>query len=319
MSVFTPVTPEQLSAWLVHYSLGALTSLKGILVGVENTNYIVSTTRGRYVLTLFEKLSAGELPFFLDLMAHLARHGIPCPAPLADNHGRFLGELNGKPASIVSFLPGAHITQVHAGHCATLGKLLANLHMAAASYGAKMPNPRGRGWWNAVLPEILPYLNADTSALLCEEVSFQSAQECEHLPCGVIHADVFRDNVLWDDDRLGGIVDFYFACNDVLLYDVAIAVNDWCVDADGTLDDDRTKALLGEYQKIRPFTGTEYNTWPAMLRAGALRFWLSRLQDLHMPRAGALIYAKDPRHFQRILELRIANQEALKLERFLIP
>ena len=312
MSVFTPVTPEQLSAWIKHYSIGALTHLEGIAAGIENTNYFVTTTQGRYVLTLFEKLRDGELPFYLNLMAHLARHGIPCPQPIANLDNEYLGTLNGKPASIVTCVPGTDLKQVNAEQCATIGALLAEMHLAGASYRAEMPNPRGPSWWKTALPKVLPFLDPNAAALLKEEVRFQSLYRFEDLPRGVIHADLFRDNVLWDGARVGGIIDFYFACRDVLLYDVAIAVNDWCITADATLDSQRTRALLGAYQRVRACTAVERGAWPAMLRAAALRFWVSRLYDLHLPRPGLLVHAKDPQHFRRILEQHGARESGLR-------
>jgi homoserine kinase type II len=312
MSVFTPVTPGQLSTWLRNYSIGTLTRLEGIAAGIENTNYFVTTTHGRYVLTLFEKLKASELPFYLNLMAHLARHGIPSPRPIADLGGEYLGALNGKPASIVTCLPGADLAQVNAVHCATIGGLLAKMHLAGASYRAAMPNPRGPKWWRAAMPNVLPFLDQRATALLKDEIRVQSRHRFADLPRGVIHADLFRDNVLWDDDHVGGIIDFYFACNDVLLYDVAIAVNDWCIEADATLSRERTTALLAAYHSARPFTAIERGAWPVMLRAGTLRFWISRLYDLYRPRPGLLTHAKDPQHFQYILERHIERDAELR-------
>ena len=312
MSVFTPVTPDQLSAWLKQYSIGALTGLEGIAAGIENTNYFVTTTHGRYVLTLFEKLTARELPFYLNLMAHLARHGIPCPQPIANLDNKFLGELNGKPASIVSCVPGSDLKQVNAGDCAKIGTLLAEMHLAGASYGAEMPNPRGPAWWTAAQPLVKPFLDPDAAKLLESEVHVQAEHRLANLPRGVIHADLFRDNVLWDGARVGGIIDFYFACTDVLLYDVAIAVNDWCIAGGGAaLDPQCTRALLAAYRDVRPFTAEEHGAWPLMLRAGALRFWVSRLYDFHLPRPGLLTHAKDPRHFQHLLASHAAHAAEL--------
>ena len=311
MSVFTVVTPDQLAAWLANYSIGTLTELKGIAAGIENTNYFVTTTHGRYVLTLFEKLKRDELPFYMNLMAHLARHGIPCPQPIANLDNEFLGALNGKPASIFTCVPGADLKEVDTGHCATIGGLLAQMHLAGRSYAAAMPNPRGPQWWSAAMPQVAQFLDARGAALLGDEVRYQAAQRHDDLPRGAIHADLFRDNVLWDGARVGGIIDFYFACTDSLLYDVAITVNDWCFTPAPTLEAQRARELLAAYHRVRPFTAGEYTAWPAMLRAAALRFWVSRLYDFHLPRPGALVHAKDPEYFRRMLEQHVAHTAEL--------
>jgi homoserine kinase type II len=310
MSVFTTVTTEQLNVWLKQYALGALVSLEGIAAGIENTNYFVTTSRGRYVLTLFEKLTAAELPFYLGLMAHLADHGIPCPQPIANAGNAYLGTLNGKPAAIVTCVRGRDIADAGVAHCAAIGALLAEMHIAGQSYAVPMPNPRGAQWWAAAQPKVAPFLDAAAAALLDAEIRFQAAQNYAQLPQGVIHADLFRDNVLWDGAKVGGIIDFYFACHDCLLYDVAITVNDWCSTADQGLDPSRTHALLAAYRQVRPLSANECAAWPALLRAGALRFWVSRLYDKHLPRPGELTHAKDPGHFQRVLQQRIAQAGA---------
>jgi homoserine kinase type II len=263
------------------------------------------------VLTLFEKLTAQELPFYMNLMTHLSAHGIPCPQPIANLSNQVLGELNGKPASIFTCVPGADVREVDGERCATIGSLLAEMHLAGQSYAATMPNPRGPQWWDAAALEVAPFLDADAAAMLVTEVNFHATHRHDDLPRGAIHADLFRDNVLWDGPRVGGIIDFYFACTDALLYDVAITVNDWCCTPAPSLDKERARALLAAYHSVRPFTAAERAAWPHMLRAGALRFWVSRLYDLHLPRPGALVHAKDPAFFQRMLVQHAAQPAAL--------
>jgi homoserine kinase type II len=310
LSVYTPVSQAELSAWLRGYSVGALETLEPIPSGIENTNYFVTTTQGRYVLTLFERLPAAELPFYLDLMAHLARHGIPCPAPIASLDDAYLGELNGKPAALVTRLPGRSLERPGAHECAELGALLARMHLAGRSYGAYLENPRGPRWWRRAARDLQPFLDTGQKQLLAAELAFQAGQRFPDLPRGPVHADLFRDNALFDGGRLSGVFDFYFAGVDCLLYDVAVCANDWCLAdprSDRRLEPARVQALLGAYHALRPFASVEQAAWPAMLRAAALRFWLSRLHDLHLPRPGELVHAHDPAHFGDILALRIAQ------------
>ncbi|OFZ71397.1 MAG: homoserine kinase [Betaproteobacteria bacterium RBG_16_64_9] len=311
MSVFTKVSAHELSAWLEDYAVGSLVELKGIAAGIENTNYFVTTTHGRYVLTLFEKLTEKELPFYLHLMAHLARHGVPCPAPVANRADALLSRLNGKPATLVSCLPGAPVLAPSVRHCALIGRVLAEMHLAGRSYSGHLENPRGPSWWRETAPKVMPFLNPARRALLESELACQGKQARQALPRGPIHADLFRDNALWEGEaaspagpRLGGVIDFYFAGVDCWLFDVAVALNDWCVRPDGELDADRATALLGAYAGVRSFTREEHVAWPMMLRAAALRFWLSRLYDFYLPRPGELTHAHDPEHFRRILESR---------------
>ena len=311
MSVYTKVSEAQLADWLKAYSVGTLVELKGIAAGIENTNYFVTTTHGRYVLTLFERLPAKDLPFYLGLMAHLARHGIPCPSPIADRRNRLLAELNGKPAALVTRLPGATLTAPTAAHCTEVGAVLADMHVAGQSYPGALENPRGPKWWREAAREVLPFLDAPRAQLLESELAFQSRFRRVALERGPVHADLFRDNVLFEGTRIGGVIDFYFAGVDAWLFDVAVTLNDWCVTPDGALDGARAGAFLTAYHAVRPFTAAERDAWPVMLRAAALRFWLSRLHDFHLPRPGELVHAHDPEHFRRILELRIRDAGCL--------
>ncbi len=308
MSVYTPVSKAQLSAWLCNYSVGALERLEPVKSGIENSNFFVTTAQGRYVLTLFERLAAAELPFYLNLMAHLARHGIPCPAPIADLSDAYLGTLNGKPATLVTRLPGKSLEHPAAAECGELGALLARMHLAGRSYPAFQDNPRGPKWWRAAARDVRPFLGTTVWKLLEGELEFQAGHRFPDLPRGPVHADLFRDNALFEGGRLSGVFDFYFAGVDCLLYDVAVCANDWClVDPakDRALDRVLTRAFLGAYHALRPLTAQEREAWPVLLRAAALRFWLSRLHDLHLPRPGELVHAHDPEHFRQVLELRI--------------
>jgi homoserine kinase type II len=312
MAVFTSVSEADITAWISHYSLGTLLELQGIPEGVQNTNYFVTTSNGRFVLTLFEKLTADDLPFYLNLMAHLARHGIPCPCPVADRHNRFLGELNGKPACIVSRLPGKSITQPNTAQCAAVGAMLGQMHVAGLSFDDQMPNPRGVAWRAETSQKVKKFLSPQDAALLENEVEVHALPPTG-IPRGVIHADLFHDNVLMDGERVGGFIDFYFACTGNLLYDVAITVNDWCMNEEGRLDTERTRAMLKAYHAARPFTTREAEAWPQLLRLAALRFWLSRLHELHLPREGELVNPRNPEHFKRILQNHIATAQPVWL------
>lgn len=316
MSVFTSVSTPQLTAWLADYAIGELVELKGISSGITNTNYFVTTknsetSQNKFVLTLFEHNTLEELPYFIDLMSHLSAHGIPCPRPIVDKNGISLHLLNGKPAVLISCLTGRDVELPNLAQCAAVGKVLAQMHLAGQSFETQFPqhknhNSRGEDWRNKTAAQVLPHLPADAQQLLKDTLAFQAALDTRQLPLGVTHADLFRDNVLFDGDEIGGLIDFYYACHDVLAYDLAITVNDWCVNADGSLDSPRLEAMFSAYQAVRPFTLAELDAWSAMLRIAALRFWLSRLYDYFYPQSGELTHAKDPDHFQRILKLRSA-------------
>jgi len=301
MSVFTVVSPADLQAFLDARSLGALTDLQGIAAGITNTNYFVTTPSGRYVLTLFESLCADELPFYVDLMTHLAARGVALAAPLARADGAYVETLCGKPALIVPCLPGRVVDDPNPSHCHAVGAMLARMHLAGADFSGRMTNPRGPHWWAQAANRVYAHMPEESAALLHTELALQSAHRRADLPCGVIHADLFRDNVLMNGDEVGGFIDFYYACNDVLLYDLAIAVNDWCVLPDGDLDAARARAMLAGYQSVRKLSQAEIVEWPVMLRAAALRFWTSRLLDFYYPAEGELTFAKDPTHFERVI------------------
>jgi len=308
MSVYTPVTPEELDAWLGRYALGALVELAPIAAGIENTNYFVTTERGRFVLTLYERLPSDELPFYLNLMAHLARFGVEVPAPAPDRTGALFSVLNGRPAGLVARIDGAPVTSPSEAACAAVGAALARLHLAAQRYRARLTNRRGPAWWRQAARAVRPFISDEQNELLQGEVKFQTGFGKGTLPKGAIHGDLFCDNVLFADGRVAGIIDFGFAATDFFAYDLAIAVNDWCIvdEATGALDAARAKAMARAYHSVRPLTDDERIQWTALLRAAALRFWVSRLYDLYLPRPGELTHAHDPSPFERILRARAA-------------
>ena len=261
-------------------------------------------------MTIFENLSFEQLPFYLNLMRHLAERGVLVPAPIANHKGDLINALHGKPAAIVSKLEGSSQMNPQAVHCAAVGAMLARMHIAAENFPIRQPNLRGLAWRNETAPLVMSYLSDSNKQLLTEEMAFQNAfaasDTYRQLQNGPIHADLFRNNVMFNGDHLTGFFDFYFAGCDTWLFDVAVTVNDWCIDVEtGVLDQERVRAMLDAYHHVRPFTAAEQLAWQAMLRAGALRFWLSRLYDFHMPRDAEMLTPHDPAHFERILRLRI--------------
>jgi homoserine kinase type II len=309
MSVYTLVSPEALEAWLARYAVGALTEFAPIAAGIENTNYFVTAGKGRFVLTLYERLPAEELPFYLNLMAHLARAGVECPAPVPDRTGALFSMLNGKPAGLVTRLEGAPIATPDDAHCAAVGAALGRLHVASATYRPRLTNRRGPGWWRQAARAVRPHIGPEQNALLAAELKFQTGFGKVKLPRGAIHGDLFCDNVLFVGNSVSGIIDFGFAASDLLAYDLAITVNDWCIvqtgEDRGALIPELVRALARAYNAERPLTEDEKAQWPALLRAAALRFWLSRLYDLHLPRPGEIVHAHDPVHFERVLRARV--------------
>ena len=323
MSVYTTVTRAQLTEWLKNYSLGDLQHMQGILSGIENTNYFVTTSRGKYVLTLFEHMGVAELPYYAQLMAHLAARGFACPTPVANCHGEFIGELNGKPALLVTCLPGESVVHVSPTQCGQVGTVLAQLHHAGQGFTQRMLNPRGPHWWKSYLQLLRSKVAPVELRLIESEIHFQAQHAHADLPHGVIHGDLFRDNVLFErvdntggvhdlpgnisskHGRIGGVIDFYFAGDDALLLDVAVTANDWCLRPDATLDVEQLAALLRGYRPDNKYSDAEKTAWPILLRAAALRTWLGRLGYNYFPLQGEMTFTKDAGLYQRLLQQHI--------------
>lgn len=320
MAVYTEVAFDEAQALIQGMGLGQLTALRACPGGIENTNYFISVLRGDkprdFVLTLFERLSAEQLPFYLRLVRHLASAGLPVPDPASDRQGGMLQSLKGKPTAVVEMLAGQSELSPSPSHCAMVGAVQARMHLAARDFGMRQPHLRGLDWWNQTAPQILPFLNESQAKLLRSELAYQNhvAQSSAYaaLPTGPVHADLFRDNVMFSgngkDLKLTGVFDFYFAGVDSWLFDLAVALNDWCVDLpSGAHDEKRARSFLAAYAKERPFIAQERRLFNAMLRAAALRFWISRLWDLHLPRAASVLTAHDPTHFERVLRQRLEH------------
>lgn len=313
MAVFTPVTHKQLEQWLAPLNLGALVSYQGIASGIENSNFFVTLTHKGvstdYVLTIFEVLTAEQLPFYLELMQHLAQKGLPVPRPYADANGALFRPLAGKPASLVSKLAGKDTSAPTAAHCASVGRTLAQMHLAVADFKGTQPNLRGLDWWLEMQAKVAEFLPPAIAELLHDEIKAQSefaqTERYRSLPTGAGHCDLFVDNVLFADPDSPSFIDFYFAGVDRFLFDLAVTANDWCIDrATGEFLPAQLTALLQAYHAVKPLTATDQAAWPMMLRAAALRFWISRLYDYYRTRSAEMLTPKDPTHFERILTLR---------------
>ncbi|MFP5075891.1 homoserine kinase [Rhizobium sp. YIM 134829] len=316
MAVYTDITEADLSAFLADYDTGALLSYKGIAEGVENSNFLLHTRSGPYILTLYEKrVDAADLPFFLGLMQHLSARGLSCPLPLERRDGTLLGTLAGRPAAIITFLEGVWLRAPQPVHCRQVGEALARLHLAGEGFAITRPNDLSvTGWrplWEkaeARADEVQPGLRAAIAA----ELAFLEAEWPRGLPEGVIHADLFPDNVFFLGEDLTGLIDFYFACNDQLAYDVAICLNAWCFERDGSFSMEKGVALLAGYQSLRPLSASEIGALPVLARGAALRFFLTRLYDWLTTPAGALVVKKDPLEYFR--KLRFHQQVSTALD-----
>src|SRR5579872_6516863 len=305
MAVYTDVAVEDLSPFLALYDIGELLSYKGIAEGVENSNFLVHSSRGNYILTLYERrVAEKDLPFFLALMEHLASRGITCPQPVKNRKGETLGRLAGRPAAMVTFLDGMWIRRPSAGHGSALGEALARLHLAGADFSMRRDNALSVAGWRqlyAACGERANEVQRDLKALLAAELDLLEREWPRGLPQGVIHADLFPDNVFFLGDKLSGLIDFYFACTDTLVYDVAICLNAWCFEADHSFNVTKGRALLSSYARTRPLSAAEWDMLPLLARGAALRFLLTRLVDwLDVP-AGALVRPKDPVEYLRKL------------------
>ncbi|OGA99336.1 MAG: homoserine kinase [Burkholderiales bacterium RIFCSPHIGHO2_12_FULL_61_11] len=312
MAVFTEVSFDEAAAFLNTLNLGPLQSIRGAAGGIENTNYFIDTGQGQYVLTLFERLTFEQLPFYLNLMKHLAARGIPVPDPVANAKGAILHRLKGRPAAVVNKLRGRSELAPTAAHCSEVGEMLARMHLAGQDFPRHQPNLRGLTWWNDTVPLVLPHLTSEQRSLILGELAYQNhiAASSAHrsLPRGVIHADLFRDNVMFDSGKLSGFFDFYFAGCDSFLFDIGVCLNDWCIDlTSGAQDATRADAFMAAYRRVRLLTVQERTLLPALQRAAALRFWISRLWDFHLPREAAVLKAHDPSHFERVLRQRLLH------------
>src|SRR6202035_4832369 len=303
MAVYTEVSDDALRDFVALYDIGEVTSFKGIAEGVENANCLLRTASGQHILTLYEKrVKAEDLPFFIGLMEHLAQRGVTCPQPVRNRAGSALGELAGRPATIVTFLDGIWIRRPNVRHCGEVGEALARMHLAGADFPLKRANTLSLQGWRSLFQaaearadEIAPHLREESAA----ELEFLQTHWPKDLPSGVIHADLFNDNVFFLGEKLSGLIDFYFACNDALAYDVAICLNAWCFEADHSYNVTKGRALLAAYAGRRPLSAAELDALPLLARGAATRFLLTRLVDwLNVP-AGALVKPKDPLEYHR--------------------
>ncbi|UYN95687.1 MAG: homoserine kinase [Enhydrobacter sp.] len=298
MAVYTEVSDGELEAFLGEYDIGEAESFKGIAEGVENTNYVLATSRGRYMVTLYEKrVEPRDLPFFLGLMDHLAGRGIDCPRPIHGRDGNALRQLAGRPAAITTFLQGMWPRRMTVRHCAQVGEALAALHLAGRDFALKRPNALSVAGWRPLYDGCRGHIDRGLDAELAAEIDLFEKRWPTDLPAGVIHADLFNDNVFFLHDKLSGIIDFYFACNDFLAYDVAICVNAWCFESDNSFNATKARALLQAYDRVRPLNDDERRTLPLLARGSALRFLLTRLYDWTHTPADALVKRKDPNEY----------------------
>ncbi|MDG2253160.1 MAG: homoserine kinase [Methylophilaceae bacterium] len=301
MAVYTSINKSELQNWLKNFSVGDLKSFKGISSGVTNTNYFVETDTTKFILTIFEQNKMEELPFYFDLMIFLASKKFPCPLPVINKNNTYLTLLKGKPAVLVSFLMGAEKEKINENDCYLVGEALANLHTLAKDFPGKRKNNRNINWVTTKFNEIKTDLTLSDQKIIEAEIDYQENCIIDELPIGIIHGDLFRDNVFFHQDKLSAFIDFYYACNDYLILDVAIAINDWCSNSQGSLETEKFDLFLSGYQSIRELQSSELKYLNNALRLAALRFWLSRLDAYHNVLEGESVSIKDPNYFRIVL------------------
>lgn len=304
MSVFTSVSEDEMRLFLQEYSIGELVELKGIAQGITNTNYFVNTTQNKYVLTIFETLKYEELPFYLELMRHLSQKGVVAPEPIAKNNGDLIATIKEKPASLISCLAGKDVKDASSKQCFSIGAMLAKMHLAGQDFEIKMPNPRFNHWWHTESEKLYSLLPEQDCLLLKSTLAFLDKNTDTHLPSGVIHADLFKDNVLMSGDHATGLIDFYYACNGSFIYDLAITLNDWAqqIDENGvSLNQDKVDHLIAGYESVRPLLTEEKEYLPIAQQAGCIRFWVSRAIDYYFPMEGEMTYVKNQNTFRDLL------------------
>ena len=312
MSVYTVIERCELEQHLTRFEVGELVAFEGIDAGIENTNYFVTTTTGEFVLTLFEFMPHATLPFFLELTAHLSARAVACACPIADRQGTLVQHFKAKPAALVQRLRGSSIDGPQRTHCTAIGCAIGTMHQAARSFTSSRANDRGHEWRKETAAVLLPVVPREEAALLTEEIAFLRASTFHELPSGIIHSDLFRDNALFDGDELTGIIDFYYAHDGALIYDLAVTVADWCFDSDGGFDAVGARAVLDGYDKVRPIEPAERAAWSTCVRAAGVRFWMSRLKDQYFPRPGHLTHTKDPTPFKKVCM--VAREQAARLD-----
>jgi homoserine kinase type II len=301
MAVYTSINSSDLSGWFKKFNFKDFIDFKGISSGVTNSNYVIFMPHSKFILTLFEHITIEELPFYSDLMTYLAQENFLCPKPIENNSGQALGLLKDKPALMVSFLEGKEIAIRDSKSCYLVGEYLAKLHLTTNNFPQSNKNTRGLSWMSDMYLNLKEYLSLEDQKIIELEINYHEKIDKTELPEGIIHGDLFRDNVLFLNDKVSGFIDFYYACNEKFIYDIAIAINDWCIYDDGKINKLLYLEFIKGYQSEKKLTDNENEYFNSALRLAALRFWLSRLEAFHDAKEGEITFIKDPNHFKDIL------------------